>query len=269
MARFLTMILGIFSSTSITFAAGFVEIDSHTKVNTNDSDASTLVVYDVDETLVQPLDSYLVNEHDSVGKSFLAEFIAKHPEVVDWDFYRAVILRDAQRPLIENAVLAVVQEFKNRGAKVIALTSMNTGKMGFYESMESWRYNHLKSAGFSGDFADLVLSFGGFKRNPVFFKGILAADLENKGEVLGAFLKEVNFLPKHIIAIDDDTLALSQIREFCLNNNIGFKGYLYKGFWKVPWNANLIKAQAEYLLRHKVWINDTTASNLVSNCGSS
>jgi hypothetical protein len=240
-------------------------IQSHSVVDLSRVNRETLVIYDVDETLIQPTDTYLVNEHTPEGKAFLAHFIKSQPKVNNWEELTSIILRDAHRPLIEPIVIYKIKQAKKLGAKVIALTSMNTGKVGFYERLEEWRYLHLKSIGFVGDFEDKVFNVSGFKRNPVFYKGILAADLEGKGDVLSSFLKIIELTPKYIIAIDDDKNALESIEKFCIDNHIIFKGYLYKGYKKTPWDSKLILFQAHYLIKKKEWLGDKAAKKMMNS----
>ncbi len=237
-------------------------ISSHLEVITDDCDETTLVVYDVDETLVQPSDSFLSNEHTVQGRNFLSELVKKYPKKTDWGRFRAILLRDASMPMIEVGVLNVIKKFREKGAKVIALTSMNTGKIGFYQRLEAWRYEQLKSLGFEGDFPREHFPLRGFKRNPVFYRGVLAADLENKGEVLSAFLKKVQLHPRKIIAIDDDIKALNQVGDLCKRQGMSFQGYLYSGAKQVPWKQKVIDAQAEHLINNGVWIDDQKIQGL-------
>lgn len=214
----------------------------------------------MDETLIQPIDSYIANEHSDQARAFLKQLIQNHPEFTDWDSLSAILVRDAERPLIEPLVLQKIQILREKGVTVIALTSMNTGKVGFYDRLEIWRYNHLKSLGFVGDFNDHEIVLSELKGQPVFFKGMLAADLEDKGQVLDAFLQEVHFHPTNIIAIDDDIAALQSIENFCQSQNIPFKSYLYQGHRTIPWNQEVISFQADYLLKNKKWLSDKEAS---------
>ena len=79
-------------------------IQSHQHTNLDLITKDTLVVFDVDETLIQPVDTYLVNEHSARGKTFLKAFVASHPKFKDWDVLTSILLTQAKRPLIENVI---------------------------------------------------------------------------------------------------------------------------------------------------------------------
>ncbi|MBN8827972.1 MAG: DUF2608 domain-containing protein [Sphingobacteriia bacterium] len=221
---------------------------------------NTLVIFDVDETLIQPLDSYLINEHTKQGKEFRSNLIKSHPEVRDWDYLVSIILRDAKRPLIEPYVIDIINSLKN--IKFIALTGMNTGRLGMYSELAEWRYEHLKSLGFQGSFADKVIKFNADNRSPIFFKGILATDLTPKGPVLIKFLKEIDYYPKAIVMFDDDLEHLNSVSDACKKLGINFMAYYYKGAKSKAWNQNIINYQTEYLLKHKGWLSDDEVKNL-------
>jgi hypothetical protein len=239
----------------------FPELSSHKNFPLQSVEPGTLVLYDVDETLVQPTDVYLVNEQSPEARTLIQNFQKENPTFRGWDNLVSVLLRDAHRPLIEVSVLDVIQKIRKQGGKVIALTSMNTGRVGFYDKMEKWRYEHLRFLGFVGDFGNHVFKFSGFKRRPLFYQGILAADLEDKGKVLGAFLRKIGWTPHKIIAIDDDLMALKVIRAYCEKASIPFRGYLYMGYTKKAWDEKLVRFQAHHLLKKKKWLSDTEAKS--------
>ncbi|MBN9543309.1 MAG: DUF2608 domain-containing protein [Alphaproteobacteria bacterium] len=223
---------------------------------------NTLVIFDVDETLIQPLDSYLINEHTKQGKEFRNHLIKSHPEVKDWDYLVSIILRDAKRPLIEPCIVYIINNIKSKDLKFIALTGMNTGRLGMYSELAEWRYEHLKSLGFQGSFGDKVIKFKADNRNPIFFKGILATDLTPKGPVLIKFLKEIDYYPKAIVMFDDDLEHIKSVSDACKKLGINFMAYHYKGAKSKAWNQNIINYQTEYLIKHKKWLSDEEVKNV-------
>lgn len=239
-------------------------LHTHKHIHIDSITNGTLVIFDVDETLIQPVDMYLINEHTPQGRAFLHAFIKKHPEVKDWDTLTSTLLQQAQRPFIEASIPIIMQKMRDKGAKIIALTAMNTGKVGNILSLEHWRYNHLKGLGFEGDFQNYIIALEGFQRNPVFYKGIAAADLENKGDVLTVLLKSLNYHPQLIVVIDDDLSALRSIQQACHDLKIPFYGYHYKGYKRAQWNKDLIQFQADYLVKNKQWLSDSKAEVYLS-----
>ena len=223
----------------------------------------TLVIFDVDETLIQPVDTYLINEHTQMAKDFKKGFFQNHPEVKNWDELGEIMLVEAKRPLLEPMISNEVRDLKNRGIVVIACTGMNTGAYGKIKSLEEWRYSHLKSLGFEASIGNLVFTLKGFKGTPGFYKGILSTDLEPKGLVLGAVFDRIGLHPQKVVMIDD-TLegALYSVQKECEKRGIPFQGYQYKGFKEKPWDEALVQFQGDYLIKHKKWLSDIDARKI-------
>ena len=237
-------------------------IASFREANFTSIQPGDLVVFDVDDTLIQPVDTYFINEHTPTGRAFKAQLFQEHPEVKNWDELATIVLQEAKRPLLEPMVLEKIQNLKSCNIAVIACTGMNTGPHGTLPSLEEWRYTHLKSLGFQGDYANLVFPLKGFKRHPGFYRGVLSTDLEPKGPVIGAFLDEVQLHPHKIIMFDDTLDFLHSVQEECAKRDIPFQGYLYeRGLHEKPWNKALAHFQAEYLIKHKKWLSDEEATH--------
>ncbi len=244
-------------------------IHSFEEVDFTSIEPETLVIFDVDETLIQPLDAYLINEHTPKAEEFKKHLFRKHPEVKDWNELTSLMLQQAQRPLLEPIIVEKIQELKRRNVLVIACTGMNIGSYGRFQSLEKWRYTHLKSLGFEGNYENLVLRLNGFKRNPGFYKGILSTDLESKGPAVGAFLDQIGLHPQKIVMFDD-TLegALLSVQKECEKRGILFQGYQYKGFKEKPWNESLIQFQAKHLIQYKKWLSDKEGDKRLKNLNS-
>lgn len=237
-------------------------IHSFDEVHFNEITTDALVIFDVDETLIQPTDAFLINEHTLQGEAFRQALLAKHPNIKNWDFLISVMLKEAQRPLIEPIIVQKIKELQKRHIPVIACTGMNVGPKGSYASLEDWRYTHLKSLGFEGSFNQLEFRLKGFKKNPGFYKGLLSTDLEWKGPVIGAFLDEMKLAPKIVIMFDDTLEELKSTQQECEKRGIVFQGYLYKGAKSKPWNQQLAQIQADYLITHQHWLSDEQAFKL-------
>lgn len=232
-------------------------IQSYDQVNfENITDPATVVLFDVDETLIQPEDTYLINEHSERGLKFRQSLIQKHPEISKMHDIGGIILDQAARPLIEKEVINKVSTLKKNNINVFAITAMNTGEYSNIGRMERWRYEHLKKLGFEGTYQNDDFYLQGFKRKPVFYKSIIATDLEDKGEVLMAVLDKINLRPQKIIMFDDTLEFLYSVEKECKKRGVIFFGYHYNGAKKKNWDENLISYQAEYLIKHKKWLSD-------------
>ncbi len=221
--------------------------------------SGTLVIFDVDETLIQPVDTYLMNEYTSDAKKLKKGLFQRYPEVKDWNDLASIMLLEAHRPLLEPMIIQKIQELKRRNIIVIACTGINIGSLGRVHSLEEWRYTQLKSLGFEGSYGNLVLKLSGFKRNPGFYRGVLSTDLELKGPVIGEFLDQIGLRPQKIVMFDDNLDFLKSVKKECKKRGIIFDGYKYKGFKSKTWDEALIQFQADYLIRNKKWINDKEA----------
>lgn len=164
-----------------------------------------LVLFDVDKTLIQPEDSYVSNA----------------------DFHHVKYL------LVEPSIIEKIDLLKQRKMTVLAITAMNTGEYWPYESMEKWRYEHLKELGFEGDYQDQDFDIKDFKKHPVFYKGIIATDGEAKGHVLGTVLDRLSLKPTEIIMFDDRLSFLESVKAECNRRLIPFHGYHYHGAQKL------------------------------------
>lgn len=221
--------------------------------------SETLVIFDVDETLIQPIDTYLVNEQKPEAIHFREKMVAAHPEIKDWNRILSIIRQEAKRPLIEIDIMSEIKKLQQRNIPVIACTMMNTGKFGLYERLEIWPYTHLKSLGFEGSFSLYDFPLQGFQKNPIFYKGILSTDQEQKGSVIGAFLDKISFEPKKIVMIDDSGESIRSMKDECFKRNIHFEGYIYQGAKEKKWDEKLIEFQFEHLLIHRHWLSDDEA----------
>lgn len=113
--------------------------------------------------------------------------------------------------------------------------------------------------GFKGNFEDQVIRFESHKRHPVFYKGILATDLEEKGQTLSKLLDYLHLKTKHIVMFDDDLELLKSVQEECQKRRIRFQGYHYHGAKSKQWNEKLIQFQAAHLIKSGIWLSDAEA----------
>lgn len=246
-----------------------VPIHSFHEVNFDAIPATgTLVVFDVDETLIQPIDTYPLNVYTSEAVAFLRNFteqyVAQGHTKDDVDYLASIMLQEAQRPLIEPFIIDEIRRLQLRGIPVIACTAMNTGKFGIVERMEEWRYGYLKSLGFEGSYGDKSTPLNVRINHPVFYHGIIATDFGPKGPAIGAFLDVLDLHPSTIIMFDDNVDYLTSVKDECAQRNIIFKGYNYLGAKEKAWDEPLIRFQIDYLINHKHWLDDDMARALMS-----
>lgn len=221
----------------------------------HDIQPDTLVIFDVDQTLIQPVDTYPANENSPEAEQFRNALVQRYPKT-DWVKLASIMLKQAERPLVESRIIEQIKQLQARGVNIIACTSMNTGAYGVIPLMEEWRYNHLKSLGFEGSFADTVLPLNINGKKPVLYKGIFATDTVPKGIALGALFDELDYQPKKIVFFDDSLEYIVSVSQMCKGRGIEFFGYIYKGARSVLWNENVAATQAQILMVGQQWVPD-------------
>lgn len=228
-----------------------------------DVDKNTLVLFDVDDTLIT---SPALNPNYFTWW-FKALFILRYPSHITLNWENAYSLLWATVPftLTDPSVIDAIKTFQEKHATVLALTSMESGSYGLIESMPVWRYTMLKHMGieFSQQFADHVFdNFPPYRSNyPTLYKGILCANQQNKGAVLQAFLTYAKLKPSRIIAFDDSLAALQSIGKICETAAISCTLIQYRHpETPATWNAWHALEQFEYLIKEHRWMSDEISS---------
>jgi hypothetical protein len=256
---------GQYRATSSNHSSFIQKIQSFKDVNFDTIQPDSLVVFDVDDTLIQPVDTILINAHTAQAKKFLEWLKKTYP--IDWDLAGSVFkhwqLYKAKSRLIEPSIIDTIEQLKTRDIPVIACTFIYTGyRGGTKEPLEKWRYNHLKSLGFEGSYTTKIIKFDVDNNHPVFYKGILATDKVPKGIAIGAFLDAIGVHPKIIIMFDDTYDFLFSVQQECISRGIIFQGYQCQGAKPKAWDEDLIKFQGRYLVEHGQWLSDQEAQNM-------
>lgn len=224
---------------------------------------SPLVLVDVDHTLVRPSDRILAQDNRLYH-------LAKDNNLLDsdWRTLSDIIKQEAICPLIEPCSVKVLEYLQQRDISVIACTAMRTGTSLNGFCREKWRYDHLKSLGFKGSFHDkkFSLDVSAFEKgkNPLFYHGVLCADVVPKGIVVYFFLLAMVLYPQLIVMIDDSLDQLSSVQEMCNSlcqhgQQIEFIGYHYDNPPSEEGDELLGLFQAGYLMKYKKWLSDAEA----------
>ena len=149
-------------------------------------DADTLVIFDIDQTLIYP-------EHNLGLDTPLAvsyyNSIAKHSSISKEKYQELYSRVYQQLPFIfveGEKTEKVVNELKNKGIKAIALTAREGGKVGVIENAKELTFNHLSNldVDFSHSFQEGLLTmneFQGQAHAPFYEKGVIFAAGHEKG----------------------------------------------------------------------------------------
>lgn len=231
------------------------------------ADENTLVLFDVDDTLISTHDVVARGTYYPWWYALLVFF--RFPyfiKKVHFEEAYSIVLTQAERILIDPFVKELINGFHKKKSIIVGLTSIETGKFGNVEDIALWRYRMLADLGihFTNDFENIkFINFASHRGNyPELYNGILCTNHEDKGKVLKTFLQYANITPRNIIFFDDKIYNLESVGNFCKKNNIGCKLFHVRivQTWPQEWNLSRIFKQIKILSQEKRWVS---ASNLV------
>lgn len=238
------------------------------------ADRETLVIFDVDETLIIPQDMIL----RPCNQDFLQHCfntLIYNPAISEkysGDYLISKTLSKIKYVLVDAKMPALIRGLQQKGIKVIALTAMQTGPFGVIPCMEDWRIQQLKELMIDFQFAfpsHFYLKFPTLRGAPVFKQGILCSSQTSKGEALLAFLDAIKWLPKKILFIDDKLNFLLSVESAAEKRQIDFQGFHYLAAKSYPGKLNeeLAKFQFRYLAEQGEWLSDEEAQKalLINN----
>lgn len=232
-----------------------------------ESNSETLVLFDLDETLVKKSEeslsdlfrlceniSLFSNTTTSISAMFfLSELKNKLPKE-ELIALNIAANQSIKYNLIESGgVPQLIQDLINKkNATVLALTNNLTGSAqelagfspDFTPSLQEWRYNLLQNVSlvFSQNYVqtpelplnlseeDWTLVKSNYEppiNDPLYYKGIIFTNGLPKGVVLKAFLKQINRMPKKIIFFDDQLDNCKNVLETMKQLNIDVKCFLF------------------------------------------
>ncbi|MDB2613912.1 DUF2608 domain-containing protein [Chlamydiales bacterium] len=225
----------------------------------------TLVIFDVDDVLI--------TYNDMVLRPCGAHFLPESWNDIDSKkipYLMSIMLNEGEIILVDPSTPRLLNNLRDRGVKIIALTAARTGKFGVIEKAEDWRLKILKQ--FNFDFyksfpKNQVIYFSdeGKKENEysIFKDGVLfLGDEKNtKGALLVQFLDRIQWKPKKVIFFDDKMSYLISVETALNKAKIPFQGYQYKGVERLPGviNKQIAEFQFTYLLKEHKWLSDSEA----------
>jgi hypothetical protein len=261
--RLCTPLFVVSLTSCIYWHESIVSVNSYNEIDFAAIDEKTLVIFDVDETLIQPDDAYVMHEFGSDTKQLQHEFKQRYPHN-HWIHFESLITEQASRSLIEPEIIQIIRQLQEKGITVIACTYMKSGPYGHIKALEEWRYNHLKHIGFIGAYENLIVRFSSNNAHPLFYRGILITDAQEKGPVLGAWLDAMHIHPPEIIVFDDYMENITSIARECRKRNITFVGYHYQGAKKKKLDIPTARWQLEKLIESGQWISDEDVQNIIA-----
>lgn len=223
-------------------------------------DENTLVVFDVDETLITPIDDFF---HI---KSWFQIFILRSYYAIKtfdflfkrWWFYHNRAVLQSKFQLINNKIPELIKKLQNRGVKVIALTNFPTSDIDSFDNIRQWRIKQLLDFGidFSKSFEVDKIQFKELNAShpPSFEDGILFSNIyTEKAVLLTSFLDYIKFKPKLVVFIDDKYKNAKSVKIEMDKLKIECKVFDFNGSDKFLVNVDIAKVlnQMKILIEHE------------------
>lgn len=203
-------------------------------------DKDTLIILDVDYTLLQPSNPAFQQGNFRLSPEFIKGVMKSIPEKSKSEFATAVAT-SGEGQLLEEETPSIVESFKQKGVRVVVISGILTGQNLQIPNIMDWRINTLKRVGIlptTFEF-DSIYQFKEFPpyrgEYPEIKEGVILTngDLVKKHQVLHAFLKKIKWQPTKIIFVDDSRPLIEEMANYAKQQKIPFIGYEYKGAKKV------------------------------------
>ncbi|KAF3362489.1 hypothetical protein PHSC3_000962 [Chlamydiales bacterium STE3] len=224
-----------------------------------EADVNTLVVFDVDYTLITARDPFGRPRAHQARKIAYTCFKEKHgPKRLE--YLLSLLLINIPNSLIEPCAKRMIDELHQRKVPVIALTAISNQPMGVLSNPLEWRIQDLKSLGLNFSFHSQPEIKWGI--DSAAGQGVILSGKLPKGQALVYFLEQISWQPKTLIFIDDGLNYLKNMEQVCVEKGIKFIGfqYLAESFDHDPEpNIEVIQLQLDTLNQTGVWLDYAAA----------
>lgn len=225
-------------------------------------DASSLVLFDVDATLIVPNDAIL-KPH---GRDLFNQLVAGHTER---DLFRDIRMK-ASHSLVDVRSIDLVYDLQKKKIPVLALTA-SPAKIKGVEPPGNWRVDELKHYGFDFSQALPDCHFMELEKDnnqqhyPLYKSGVLYSSFHAKGTILAAFLRKLDLKPTLVIFVDDELRHVQSVVSSLEKEGILCVGVHYTAAENTPCELDPVRAQfqVEYFIRHDEWLSDEKSKNLL------
>lgn len=231
-----------------------------------EADINTLVIFDIDEVIIETKDSILKPQNKAHFLKMEEELLT-HTSNDEALYFRSIIYQEQEIELVDARILDILNSLKNKGINTTAITYIATGPRGKIARFEDWGLSRLNKLGIDfrelNNFKDHTFSELPAKHGvPLTKHGVTFTALESKGLLLAALLKYNSFSPKKIIFIDDKLCNLESVASTCENLGIPFIGIQYLAVIKSnkwEFNEKLAHLQFKTLEKEHRWLSDQEA----------
>jgi len=227
-------------------------------------DGNSLVLFDVDATLIVPNDAILKPK----GKDLFKRLIASH---TDRDLFREIRMK-APHALVDDRSINLVQKLQRNKIPVIAFTAAPSKVRGV-EQPGVWRVNELQKYGFdfspafpNSNFLELPKE-ANQQHFPLFKSGVLYSSFHPKGDILVIFLQQLGLEPRKVIFVDDELEHVQSVVTSLDKQGIPCIGIHYTAANEVPCDLSVEQAhlQISHFIKHDIWLGDKESKQLLEN----
>ena len=249
------MSLNFFASGKIEKITSFRSLEKIKSYNLK----NTLVIFDVDYTLIMPHENYSLTRHPC-RKALWKDF-TKNLTQEEIRIYYSITKVNAKWELMDPYCVELFDYLKQNNISTVALTAIGTGSFGIIPKMEDMRIEKLEDFGF--DFKNTftckkTIILKELKNEygiPMLKEGVIFTAEQDKGAILEHILRQCFYNPSKIVFVDDKLENLISVEKLCKKQKIQFHGFLYT--ISIPLgslNKEEEKLRFNILRDKKIWI---------------
>jgi hypothetical protein len=192
----------------------------------NKTDKKTLVVLDIDNTILEPLApratdqwfSAMVEHAKNIGYDYVGAVAAVLPM-----YYQAHAVSRVH--LVEPCGATVIKNLCKKSLAVIALSSRSLPMIPYTKRQFGQLGINLTASGIGRVCTEFSLSYGLVK----FLEGVTYCGNNDKGQALLALIDRLNLAPKKIVFVDDKEKNLVTVKQAVERRKINFMGMRFAG----------------------------------------
>ena len=200
---------------------------------------NSLVLFDVDATLIVPDDAILKPKGKELFKQLVAGYTKR-------DLFREIRMK-APHSLVDHRSISLMDRLQLQQIPVIAFTAA-PAKVRGHAPPGDWRVEELKRYGF--DFSQSLPNCHILEmpkdadqpHDPLFKSGVLYSSFHSKGDILIAFLQGLAWRPDQVVFVDDELEHVQSVMTSLDEVGIPGIGIHYTAANEFPYDLNVEQA---------------------------
>lgn len=270
----LQILIILFSYTNLAYAKiikAYSVNDKQVQNLLNAVDENTLVLIEIDETLITP-SSNMFRYNGNMYYTFINDLAnqakqipALNQAIITWLSDRKIMLVEDQWPIL-------IQKMQNVGALVFGLNYMNKHVTTLIGNLGNWRNDELTNIGIH--FTDQLYSQKSFIINEInipkhvnsfFYKGVLFTGSFEKAKTILDFINLTKIQPKKVIVFDHNLKTLKKIQSVLRVLDTQYYGVEYLQVFQIPGktDVDIVKFQQNALINYGKWFEDSKVQELM------